>query len=41
MTYLKARIKPSEITVAITADSTTCPILLITTANSRDQKAAD
>jgi len=41
MTYLKARIKPSEIRVTTTADFTTCPVLLITTANSGEQKAAD
>jgi len=41
MTYLKARIKPSEIRVTITADSTTCSVLLITTANTSEQKAAD
>jgi hypothetical protein len=41
MKYLKARIKSLEIRATITADFTTRSILLITTANAGDQKAAD
>jgi len=41
MTYLRARIKSLEIKATVAADFTTCSILLITTANAGDQKAAD